>query len=366
MVRRSYTPEQIIGKLREAEVHLSQGLSVGETSRKIGVTEQTYYRWRKEYGGMRLEQAKRLKDLEKENARLKKLVADLSLDNSILQEAARLIVGQAKKACDLIQQGTFEKAVSVGGGLHHAKPSYGEGFCLYNDVAFCALYLIKEYGLQQVLILDTDAHAGNGTAQYFYDDPRVLLIDLHQDPNTLYPGTRFVGEIGSGKGEGFTINVPLPIGADDACYELVFDSIVEPLTKEFKPEIIVRNDGSDPAAGDELTSLALSAKGFRMIGERVSNISTVCDGRVIDLIASGYNSKILPYAWLALITGLAGINAEPDDDVYLNVVSIFRQDFESEAVGNLSVEPVAVKLVNTLVKPRHITPLKKQRTGSSE
>ncbi len=89
MVRRSYTPEQIIGKLREAEVHLSQGATVGEASRKIGVTDQTYYRWRKEYGGMRLEQAKRLRELEKENARLKKLVADLSLDNSILQEAAR-------------------------------------------------------------------------------------------------------------------------------------------------------------------------------------------------------------------------------------------------------------------------------------
>ena len=89
MARRSYGAEQIINKLREAEVHLSQGLTVGEASRKMGITEQTYYRWRKEYGGMRVEQAKRLKDLEKENARLKKLVADLSLDNSILKEAAR-------------------------------------------------------------------------------------------------------------------------------------------------------------------------------------------------------------------------------------------------------------------------------------
>jgi putative transposase len=89
MVRRSYTVEQIINKLREAEVYLSQGLTVSEASRKIGITEQSYYRWRKEYGGMRVEQAKRLKDLEKENARLKKLVADLSLDNSILKEAAR-------------------------------------------------------------------------------------------------------------------------------------------------------------------------------------------------------------------------------------------------------------------------------------
>jgi putative transposase len=89
MVRRGFKPEQIIGKLREAEVLLSQGSTVGEASRKLGVTEQTYYRWRKAYGGMRVEQAKRLQALEKENSRLKKLVADISLDNAILKEAAR-------------------------------------------------------------------------------------------------------------------------------------------------------------------------------------------------------------------------------------------------------------------------------------
>ena len=89
MVRKGFKPEQIIGKLREAEVLLSQGATVGETSRKIGVTEQTYYRWRKEYGGMRVEQARRLKELEQENSRLKKLVADITLDNAILKEAAR-------------------------------------------------------------------------------------------------------------------------------------------------------------------------------------------------------------------------------------------------------------------------------------
>ena len=89
MVKKGYTPEQIINQLREAEIHLSQGASIAEASKKIGVTEQTYYRWRKEYGGMRVDQAKKLKELEKENARLKKLVADLSLDNSILKEASR-------------------------------------------------------------------------------------------------------------------------------------------------------------------------------------------------------------------------------------------------------------------------------------
>jgi len=89
MDRKTYTAEQIINKLREAEVLLSQGATVGEASKKIGVTEQTYYRWRREYGGMRVEQARRLKELEKENSRLKRLVADLSLDISILKEVAR-------------------------------------------------------------------------------------------------------------------------------------------------------------------------------------------------------------------------------------------------------------------------------------
>ncbi len=89
MGRKHYTAEQIIGMLREAEVLQSQGMTIGETSRKLGISEQTYYRWRKEYGGMRVDQAKRLKELEKENVRLKKLVADLSLDKDILKEAVR-------------------------------------------------------------------------------------------------------------------------------------------------------------------------------------------------------------------------------------------------------------------------------------
>jgi transposase-like protein len=89
MGRRNYTAEQIINKIREAEVHISQGDTVAGASRKIEVTEQTYYRWRREYGGMGIEQAKRLKELEKENGQLKKVVADLSLDNAILKEAAR-------------------------------------------------------------------------------------------------------------------------------------------------------------------------------------------------------------------------------------------------------------------------------------
>ena len=89
MPKKTYTPEQIINKLREAEVILSQGNAIGVTCKKIGVSDVTYYRWRKEYGGMRVDQAHRLKELEQQNSRLKKVIADLVLDNSILKEAAR-------------------------------------------------------------------------------------------------------------------------------------------------------------------------------------------------------------------------------------------------------------------------------------
>jgi putative transposase len=89
MPKKGYTPEQIINKLREAEVLIAQGSTISVVCKKIGVSDYTYYRWRKEYGGMRVDQAHRLKELEQENARLKKVVADFALDNAILKEAAR-------------------------------------------------------------------------------------------------------------------------------------------------------------------------------------------------------------------------------------------------------------------------------------
>jgi len=260
-----------------------------------------------------------------------------------LEEAARLIVGQAKMACDLVQSGKYRKAVSIGGGMHHAKPSYGEGFCLYNDVAFCALYLMQQYKLERVLILDTDAHAGNGTAEYFYEEPRVLFIDLHQDPRTVYPGTGFVDQIGTGRGEGYTVNVPLPVNAGFDSYQLVFDHIVQPLVKEFQPQLIIRNGGSDPHTNDQLTRLSLPVKGFRMIGAKVREMASICDGKVIDLIASGYNKHVLPYAWLALITGLAGIEFELEEPE--PIYQVYGQDVSLASTEQL-VKRIRDKLKN--------------------
>jgi len=240
-----------------------------------------------------------------------------------IETAARLLIGQAKLACDLIQENKRKKVVSIGGGMHHAKPNYGEGFCIYNDVAFCAKYLQQRYKLDRILILDTDAHAGNGTAEYFYEDPTVLLIDLHQDPRTVYPGTGFTHQIGSGNGKGFTINVPMPVYAGQESYKLVFEEIIQPVAEEFKPQLIIQNGGSDPHVSDGLTSLGLEVDGFKMIGEKVREIAQICDGKAIDLIASGYNRRVLPYAWLALICGVAGIDVslnEPEPSPpWLNV-----------------------------------------------
>jgi acetoin utilization protein AcuC len=241
-----------------------------------------------------------------------------------LEEAARLIIGQAKKACDFTETGQFQKVVSLGGGIHHAKPNRGEGFCLYNDVAFAGKYLIEKYGLQRILILDTDAHAGNGTAEYFYEDPRVLLIDLHQDPRTIYPGTGFTHQIGEKEGRGYTLNLPMPVQAGDHCYQRVLEEIVLPVTSEFRPQIILRNGGSDPHFADRLTSLGLSVNGFRMIGETARKMAQICGGKVIDFIGSGYNREILPYAWLALIAGLGNFNIQIEEPV--SIPKRFEED----------------------------------------
>ena len=222
-----------------------------------------------------------------------------------IEEAARYIVGQAKLACDLVQSAQSRKVISIGGGLHHAKRRFGEGFCIYNDVAYTATYLLDRYQLKRVMILDTDAHAANGTAEYFRTDPRVLLVDIHQDPRTIYPGTGFASDVGADSGRGFSVNIPLPPLAGDDSYRLVFDQIVLPLAQEFRPQIIVRNGGSDPHFNDGLTNLGMTIAGFRMMGDTIRQMTDICGGKQIDLIASGYNKDVLPFAWLSLLSGIA-------------------------------------------------------------
>lgn len=226
-----------------------------------------------------------------------------------IEKGARAVVKNSLLAIDYNQQRKTEKSVSIGGGLHHAMSGYGEGFCVYNDVVIAAKYAIEKYNLKRVLILDTDAHAGNGTCKAFYSDPKVLFVDIHQEG--IYPGTGLVDEIGEGKGKGFTVNLPLEAGTGDKAYELIFDEIIFPLAREYKPQMIIRYGGSDPYFDDGLTSLGLTLDGFEMIGKKVRELSReLCENRSVDLLCSGYNLEALPKIWLTLVAAISGVKID--------------------------------------------------------
>jgi len=237
------------------------------------------------------------------------LSADTPLTPAVAR-AARLIVGTALKAGELVAGRGFRVAEGVGGGLHHAGRDYGGGFCVFNDVAVCAQALLERHGIERVLIFDSDAHAGNGTMDIFYEEPRVLYISVHQDPRTIYPGTGFIGQIGRGPGEGYTVNIPLPPRADDECMQLVLDRVFKPLAIAFRPQAIIRNGGSDPHFLDGLTSLGLTFSGLRSVGAAVAEAASDVGCGVIDLCCSGYNPETVAEGWLAILSGLIGVEVD--------------------------------------------------------
>ena len=223
-------------------------------------------------------------------------------------EGSLLISGGAIDCGKSVFANQARRAVSLGGGHHHAGKNYGGGFCLFNDVAILIEYLRVKQGIDKFLILDHDVHFGNGTSDIYYQDPTVLYISLHQDPRTIYPGTGFTWQIGEGKGEGYNVNVPLPPGTGDDAYLYALNEVFVPLAEEFRPQIIITNGGSDPHFADSLGSLSLTTAGFFDLANTIRRTAEdVCNGRVITLIGSGYNPKILPICWYALIAGLIGI-----------------------------------------------------------
>ncbi len=250
-----------------------------------------------------------VREVERRGSLFMPLTGDTPLSPSVV-EAARLIVGTSLRAGELVASRRFRVAEGVGGGLHHAGRSYGGGFCVFNDVAVCAKALLERHGLDRVLIFDTDVHAGNGTMDIFYEEPRVLFVSVHQDPRTLYPGTGFIEQIGSGPGEGYTVNVPLPPGAGDGCMGMVLEDVFKPLAREFAPQAIIRNGGSDPHFMDWIGGLALTYKGLRSVGVAVSEATRQAGCGVVDLCCSGYNPSTVAEGWLAIISGVTGIEVD--------------------------------------------------------
>jgi acetoin utilization protein AcuC len=224
--------------------------------------------------------------------------------------ATKLLAGAGKLAGELVQSGRCEKAFVVGGGVQHATRNREKGFGVFSDVGICAENLMQNFNIEKILIVDTDAHAGDGIYSIFSEDPRVLFISIHQHPLTLYPGTGFIDEVGKGDGRGYSVNIPLPPEAGDFSYEYIMDKIVLPLSEAFLPDILLLVDGCDTHFTDQITQMGLTLRGIRLIGEKMGQLaSDMCEGKIVDFVGSGYSrdQNIVSLGWLASITGVTGV-----------------------------------------------------------
>ncbi len=242
-------------------------------------------------------------------------ISMLGLDTYITPhsyEIARLAVGGVLNVVDAVMTAEADNGLAaIRPPGHHATSSMGMGFCLLNNVALTVRYAQQRYGIERVLIVDYDVHHGNGTQDIFYDDPSVLYISTHQSP--LYPGTGAIQEIGREAGKGFTINVALSPGVGDLGYARVFDEIVLPAVRRYKPELILVSAGYDAHWGDPLANMMLSLAGYtRMDRALVALAQELCNGRIVFVLEGGYNLQVLGNAWANVARVLLG-DTEVDD-----------------------------------------------------
>ena len=208
-------------------------------------------------------------------------------------DAALLAVDGVLKAVDAVMAGKVHNAFcAVRPPGHHATRSRAMGFCLFNNVAIAARYIRDRHHLSRVLIVDWDAHHGNGTQEAFYSDPNVFYFSTHQFP--CYPGSGAASERGEGAGLGFTVNVPMRPGSGDAEYLMAFKDILLPAAEKFKPDFVLISAGFDAHGGEPLTNLAVTTEGFGHMTEIVKAIAERhCGGRMVSVLEGGYNLKNL-------------------------------------------------------------------------
>ncbi len=221
-------------------------------------------------------------------------------------EVACLAAGGVLKAADLIMEGNLDNGFAlVRPPGHHAEASQAKGFCIFNNIAIAAQYLIEKYKLRRILIIDWDLHHGNGTQHAFYSRSDVLYFSVHQFP--YYPGTGFWNEIGSGGGEGFTINVPLGPGKTDADYLHIFERLLFPVAAVYQPEFILVSAGFDIFAGDPLGGMSISAAGFAGLTAAVMKMARPwAQGRLLVTLEGGYSLEGLEAGVGNVLVTLAG------------------------------------------------------------
>jgi acetoin utilization deacetylase AcuC-like enzyme len=189
---------------------------------------------------------------------------------------------------------------------HHALPGRGMGFCLFNNVAVAANYLLQHKGLSRILIVDFDLHHGNGTQEVFYATDKVLYFSTHQYP--YYPGSGHWSEIGQGEGEGFCVNVPLPAGVGDEGYGRIFDEILYPVAERYHPEMLLVSAGYDAHWADPLGMMQLSAAGYGYLTSVLKEMAAeLCGGRLVFTLEGGYDLPALSNSIAATLQTLLGV-----------------------------------------------------------
>jgi acetoin utilization deacetylase AcuC-like enzyme len=210
-------------------------------------------------------------------------------------DIALLAVGGVLAAIENVMNGTVQNAFcAVRPPGHHAEQSRAMGFCFFNNIALGAVYLLENYGLERVAIIDWDVHHGNGTQHLFETDPRVFYLSLHEDPCSCYPGTGHTRERGKGKGEGFTLNLPLPAGSGDEAYLKALTEQGLPRLKEFAPQFVLISAGFDAHVDDPLAHQSLSRGAYQKMGSLLLELAEAsAGGRLISVLEGGYNLTVL-------------------------------------------------------------------------
>jgi acetoin utilization protein AcuC len=218
------------------------------------------------------------------------------------------------------------------GGFHHAGRNHAEGFCYINDIGVTIKDLLRK-GLK-VAYIDIDAHHGNGIQNAFYETDRVLKISIHESGESLYPGSGFAGEIGSGAGTGYNVNIPVQAGTDDEVYLFAFESVAPPLVESFKPDIVVACIGCDTHKDDPLAHLNLTSNGYNKAIKIINDLSP----RVLALGSGGYNVFKTAALWTLAWATFCGL--EPRD-LHTGLVGGMMYGPESDA-GQLEEPPFVI------------------------
>lgn len=216
-------------------------------------------------------------------------------------DVALYAAGGAITAVNLVMEKRFENAFTlIRPPGHHAGHLRAMGFCIFNNAAIAAKHLLKKFKLDRILILDIDAHHGNGTQEIFYETNKVLYISLHQDPRS-FPGAGFINEVGEGAGLGYNVNIPLPFQTSDQVYIRALKEIVAPIIRQYKPQLMLVSAGLDGHYTDPVGNLSLSLLSYQETYKLIVGLaSEMCDGKLVCVLEGGYGKFVGKIAALAI------------------------------------------------------------------